>query len=78
MKSTANPAALASDGAALAAAFETMVGFAPGGYTNWASIAHDGAAAARSGDVTAAKAACRSCHDQYKAKYKTELRARKI
>ena len=52
--------------------------FAPPGYTNWASIAKDGAKAARAGDLTAAKASCRTCHDQYKDKYKTEMRTRKI
>jgi cytochrome c553 len=62
----------------LATALETIATFAPPGYTNWASIATDGASAAKNGDLTAAKAACRSCHEQYKQKYKAELRARKI
>lgn len=78
MKANANPPATANDMPALAIALEKMVAFAPPGYTNWASIAKDGAAAAKSGDTAAAKASCRSCHDQYKAKYKAELRARKI
>lgn len=63
---------------ALATALDKAAAFAPAGYTNWASISKDGAAAARSGDMTAAKASCRSCHDQYKQKYKDEMRARKI
>jgi hypothetical protein len=78
MKTNANPPVMANDLPALATALDKVVGFAPAGYANWASIARDGAAAARSGDLTAAKAACRTCHDQYKQKYKTELRARKL
>jgi hypothetical protein len=78
MKANANPPVMTSDLAALATALDKIVGFGPAGYANWASIAKDGAAAARSGDLTAAKASCRSCHDQYKQKYKTEMRARKI
>lgn len=78
MKEHANPPVTANDAARLATALDEMVAFAPPGYTNWVSIAKDGAAAARSGDVAAAKASCRSCHDQYKGQYRTELRARKI
>jgi hypothetical protein len=68
----------ANDLPALGAALDKIVTFAPPGYPNWASIAKDGAAAAKSGDMTAAKAACRSCHEQYKGKYKAEIRGRKI
>ena len=42
---------------------------------HWASIARDGAAAARMGNLTAAKAACRGCHLQYQRSYHAELRA---
>jgi hypothetical protein len=38
-------------------------------FPNWSSIARDGASAARVADYGATKAACRSCHDQYKARY---------
>lgn len=78
MKAHANPPVLTSDLPALAKALDEIALFAPPGYTNWASISKDGAAAARAGDLTAAKASCRSCHDQYKQKYKTEIRGRKI
>jgi hypothetical protein len=78
MKSNANPPVMTNDLPGLAAALDKMIAFAPPGYTNWASIAKDGAAAARGGDLAAAKAACRTCHDQYKQKYKTEIRARKL
>ncbi len=78
MKTHATPPTMTNDLPALAAALDEMAAFAPPGYANWASISKDGAAAARSGDLGAAKAACRSCHDQYKQKYKSEMRARKI
>jgi hypothetical protein len=63
---------------ALAIAFEKITKMAPAGYTNWVSISKDGAAAAKASNVDASKAACRSCHDQYKAKYKAEMRARTL
>lgn len=78
MKANANPPVMTKDLPALAVALDKMVAFAPPGYANWSSISKDGAAAARGGDLAAAKAACRTCHDQYKQKYKNELRARKI
>jgi hypothetical protein len=69
---------MTSDLPGLQKALEKIATLAPAGYTNWASIAKDGAAAAKGGDLTAAKAACRTCHDQYKQKYKTEMRGRKL
>jgi len=78
MKANTNPPIAANDLPALATALDKTASFAPAGYGNWASIAKDGAKAARAGDMTAAKASCRTCHDQYKQKYKTELRGRKI
>ena len=74
-----NPAVASSDTAALGTALDKASGFAPPGYTNWASIAKDGAKAAKGGDLTAAKASCRTCHDQYKQKFKaSEYRTKKI
>lgn len=78
MKENVNPPMNKGDGPGLAAALDKIATFAPPGYTNWVSISKDGAAAARSGDIPATKASCRACHDQYKQKYKTEMRARKI
>jgi len=78
MKTNTAPAMAANDLPALAGAFDKIVKLAPPGYTNWASIAKDGSAAAGAGKIDAAKAACKSCHDQYKAKYKAEMRGRPI
>lgn len=78
MKSNLNPPVMNKNAAALAAPLEKVIAFAPPNYPNWVSITKDGIAAARAGDLDAAKASCRTCHDQYKKKYKAELRARKI
>lgn len=78
MKKVANPPMLEKDAPAVADAFDKMVPLAPAGYPHWVSIAKDGAKAARAGDIDAARAACRGCHDQYKKKYRAELRARSI
>jgi hypothetical protein len=43
-------------------------------YPNWDSIAKDGASAARLGNLTAAKAACRGCHSQYQRTYHATFR----
>jgi hypothetical protein len=78
MKTNTSPAMSAQDFDALAVALDKAAGFAPPGYGNWASIAHDGASAARSQSLDGVKASCRSCHTQYKDKYKRELRDRPI
>jgi cytochrome c556 len=80
MKTHAQPAILPPDFDALADVLERVAGFAPAdpGYPNWASIARDGADAARIQSLDAVKAACRSCHQQYRAKYKQEMRDRPI
>jgi hypothetical protein len=74
MKSNAGPAMSARDADAVAAAFDRIAAFAPPGYPSWASIAKDGAAAARAQELEAARAACRSCHEQYRPRYREERR----
>ena len=78
MKDNTSAASQAGDLPALATALDKIVGMAPPGYTNWASISKDGAAAARAGNLDGAKASCTECHKQYKNKYKTELRTRPL
>lgn len=72
------PAATAKDFKNLALGLITVGGWAPPGYANWVSIARDGLDAARHNDLEAVRAACRGCHDQYKARYRAELRARPL
>jgi hypothetical protein len=78
MKANTGLAMSHEDFEGLAAALDTVATFAPDGYTNWASIAKDGANAAREQSLDGVKATCRSCHRQYKDKYKKELRDRPI
>jgi hypothetical protein len=78
MKANTSTAMSAEDFDALAAALDKVVTFAPAGYTNWVSISKDGASAARAQTLDGVKAACRGCHDQYKSRYKKEMRDRPI
>jgi hypothetical protein len=80
MKTHASPAIQAPDFDALAEVLQRIAALAPPdpGYPNWASIARDGADAAHAQTLDAVKAACRSCHQQYRAKYKQEMRDRPI
>jgi hypothetical protein len=78
MKANTGPAMMSQDFDALAEALDRVATFAPTGYPNWASIARDGASAAQVLDLEAVRAACRSCHSQYKDRYKRELHDRPI
>jgi hypothetical protein len=78
MKANTSPAMSSQNFDAMAIALDKVVTFAPAGYPNWAPIARDGAAAARSLNYDGVRAACRGCHNQYKDKYKREMRDRPI
>jgi hypothetical protein len=80
MKANTSAAMSAGDFDALQAALTKTAALAPpgAGYPNWVSISNDGADAARVQNLDAVKAACRGCHNQYKAKYKKEMRDRPI
>ncbi len=80
MKANTSPALSSSDFDALATALDKVATFAPpgGGYPNWVSISKDGAAAAHAASLDGVKGACRGCHQQYKDKYKKEMRDRPL
>jgi hypothetical protein len=78
MKANTAAALSAEDFGALVTAFDKIVDFAPPGFAHWQSIARDGADAARVEQLDAVKAACRGCHNQYKDRYKREMRDRPI
>jgi hypothetical protein len=78
MKANTAPALSAQDYGGLVVAFDKIVALAPPGYTNWRSIAKDGADAARVENGDAVRAACRGCHNQYKERYKKEMRDRPV
>ncbi|MDP9152115.1 MAG: hypothetical protein M3O36_19495 [Myxococcota bacterium] len=65
------------DFATLQKSLELVAGSTPSpDYPQWAAIAKAGAAAAAKQDVAGVKAACKQCHDPYKAKYKKEFPTR--
>jgi hypothetical protein len=76
MKANMASASSSGDAAELGKQFDYVAAHAPPGFTNWASIAKSGAAKSKASDLDGAKAACKSCHDQYKTRYKVELRDR--
>jgi len=76
MKANMAPAAANGDADALAKALDYVSSHAPPGFTDWSKIAKSGADAAKKKDVDGAKKSCKTCHDQYKAKYKEEMRDR--
>ena len=76
MKANMAAAAASGDANELAKQFDYVASHAPPGLANWSTIAKSGATKAKAGDIDGAKGACKSCHDQYKAKYKAELRDR--
>jgi hypothetical protein len=76
MKANVAIAVASEDAPGLAKGLEYIAAHAPAGMPNWASIAKGGAAKAAAGDVAGAKASCKTCHDQYKNKYKAEMRDR--
>jgi hypothetical protein len=78
MKANMAPAIVGGDFDALRAALDELETFAPTGYPNWVSIARDGSEAARVQDLGAVKASCRSCHAQYRDRYRRELRDRRL
>jgi cytochrome c556 len=76
MKTNVAPAVASEDAPTLANDLDYIAAHAPAGMPNWTTIAKTGAARAAAGDIAGAKASCKSCHDQYKAKYKAEMRDR--
>jgi len=79
MQKNAQPAMATNDAAKVGAVLEQIAKMTPpGAYPKWEKISLDGAAAGKSGDFAAAKASCRTCHEEYKSKYKNDDRARKI
>ncbi|MEP7119396.1 MAG: hypothetical protein ABJE95_00575 [Byssovorax sp.] len=78
MKGTATPALISGSPEVLARLFDRIEGLDPPGYPGWKSIAGEGAASARAGDVEGCRLACKSCHDQHRQAYRAKDRARPL
>jgi hypothetical protein len=83
MEKNMDTASEAGDTKALAVAFEKAIGFVPDpkwndGDNGWTKIAKDGEAAAKSGDLAAAKKTCKTCHKAWRDKYKATYRMKPV
>jgi len=74
MKDNMKPALDQKDSVALAKALDHVAEHPPSGFAGWDTIAKKGADAARAGDIDAVKAACKSCHDDQRPRFKKEIR----
>lgn len=78
MKANLKPALGRGDGERLAVAFSQLVELAPSDYADWASIARRASAAAARGDLDEVRVACKTCHAQYKERYRADSRDRPV
>ncbi|MEY4582712.1 MAG: hypothetical protein RL701_7415 [Pseudomonadota bacterium] len=83
MEKNMDPAVEKADTKALALAFEKTIALVPDpawneGENGWTKISKEGAAAAKSGDLAAAKKTCKSCHKAWRDKYKKEFRTKAV
>jgi hypothetical protein len=85
MRQNMAPANASGDMAALATDFDKVGKISPDpkwngadAKANWDAIAKAGQAAAKANDAAAVKAACKSCHDGFKDKYKTQFRTKAV
>jgi len=85
MRQNMAPAMSSGDMAALATAFEKAGKLAPDPKWNgsdpkqhWDAMSRVGIAAAKANDAAAVKAACKSCHEVYKDKYKQQFRTKPV
>lgn len=76
MKGVMGPHTSAGDAEKMANDLAYIAAKPPPGMGSWVSIANDGAAKAKAGDIDGAKASCKKCHDLYKDKYKNTMRDR--
>jgi hypothetical protein len=79
MRANMGAAQAAGDMAALGKALDHAATLSPDAtWTTWVQFAKQGSAAAAANDMNGAKAACKSCHDAYKDKYKAQFRTRPV
>jgi hypothetical protein len=78
MKSNMGTALAGQDWAALQKNFDVVAGKPPpsGDYGDWAKFAKAGKDAAAKSDQAGVKAACGSCHNSYKEKYRKDFPTR--
>jgi hypothetical protein len=78
MKATLQTHQRSRDFTRLAGAFRELGAKAPPGYGGWAESAEAGALAAERRDEAGVSQSCKTCHDQHRAAFRSELRAQKF
>jgi hypothetical protein len=78
MKGTLQASLKAGDLARLGDALDELARAAPHGFEGWAASARSAATAAKGGDVEAVRAQCRACHDQFRSKFRAEMRGARL
>ncbi len=78
MKGTLQAYLISGDGPRLAGALDELALRAPKGYSSWESTARVGARAARIGDLALAKAQCKACHEEHRARFREEMRSERL
>jgi hypothetical protein len=78
MKANMTPAVTTGDFVRLERGFRRIAELAPEGYPSWRTAALAGADAASHGDAEGARRACKTCHDDSRARYRRELRTRAL
>jgi cytochrome c5 len=78
MKSTVQTYQRDKNYARLASALEELAAHAPEGYAQWKELSLAGAAAAKAQDDTGVSKNCKACHNEHRARFRKELRAKKL
>ena len=79
MRKNVASALASNDAASLSIALEKAAKLTPDpAWASWVSAANSGAEAAKKGDIAGARAACKTCHDAWRATYREQFRMRPI
>ena len=79
MRKNVASALASNDAASLSIALEKAAKLAPDPtWASWVTAASSGAEAAKKGDIAGARAACKTCHDAWRATYREQFRMRPI
>jgi hypothetical protein len=79
MRSNMGTPLASGDLGALGTAFDHVASLSPDpSWAAWAQAASAGSAAAKNKDIAGVKAACKTCHDGFKDKYKAQFRVRPV
>jgi len=78
MKATLQAYLKAGDTERLAGALDELALKEPKGFAGWEETASKAARAARAGDLVSVRAACKACHEQQRARFRSEIRTQRL